>query len=196
VTDPANSSETPRGEAWLRTNRRALALGMAVPGLVLVAAGGGLTWSIVTGQHPGWQLLLMLLAAIPLWMIGELLYALAHPRIGYHAGHLLVYLEPTRPTRVPIEIVECFFLGQGGSELPKLRGREPETKNVVIRLAESATDWKHRDVRPAFGHWCEGYITIRGAWCEPITERLLKHLNQRLVEVHRQRKAAAQEALG
>ena len=97
-------------------------------------------------------------------------------------------------TRVPIEIVECFFLGQGASELPKLQGREPETQNVVIRLAESASEWKHRDVRPSFGQWCEGYITIRGAWCEPITPELMKRLNQRLVEVQHERKAAATEA--
>jgi hypothetical protein len=62
-----------------------------------------------------------------------------------------------------------------------------------VRLAESAQDWKHRDVRPAFGHWCEGYITIRGSWCEPINEGLMKRLNQRLVAVQRERKAASRE---
>jgi hypothetical protein len=96
---------------------------------------------------------------------------------------LLVYLDPTRPTRVPIEIVECFFLGQGPSELPKLKGREPETQNVIVRLAEAASEWKHRDVRRALGHWCEGYITIRGSWCEPISPDLMKRLNRRLAEV-------------
>jgi len=187
-------SENPQGETWLQTNRRALLLGMIIPGLLLTVAVGPLTWCLMTNQHPGLLLLFLLLAAVPLWMIGEFLYALAHPRIGYQAGHLLVYLELTRPTKVPIEIVECFFLGQGASELPKLRGREPETQNVVVRLAESASEWKHRDVRPTFGHWCEGYITIRGSWCEPITEALLKHMNQRLVEVQRERRAATQEA--
>jgi hypothetical protein len=189
-----STSEDSRGEAWLQTNRRALFLGMIMPGLLLAAAAGGLVWCLMTGQHPGMLLVLLLLAAVPLWMMGELLYASSYPRIGYHRGYMLVYLEPTRPTKVPIEIVECFFLGQGGSELPKLHGREPETQNVVVRLAESAAEWKHRDVRPAFGHWCEGYITIRGSWCEPITESLMKRMNQRLVEVQRERKAAAQEA--
>ena len=73
------------------------------------------------------------------------------------------------------------------SELPRLKGREPETQNVVVRLAETATDWKHRKVRPAFGQWCEGYITIRGAWCERITPDLVRSMNHRLAELKRER---------
>jgi hypothetical protein len=176
-------------ECWLRTNRRALALGMAPPAVFALAAGAGLAWSVVSGQHWVVQLVLLIATAGPLWMIAELVYAVTRPRIAYDQGELLVYLEPTRPTSIPIDIVEVFFLGQGPSELPKLQGKEPETQNVIIRLAESASEWKHRDVRPAFGHWCEGYITIRGSWCEPITPNLMRGLNQRLSEAHRQRKA-------
>jgi hypothetical protein len=177
-------------EVWLKTNRRALLLGMTVPALILLAIVAGLGWTIASGKHWLWQLPLVIVGVVPLWMIGELLYALLRPRIGYEPGELLVFLEPTRPTRVPIDIVEVFFLGQGPSELPKLQGREPETKNVVIRLAESAADWKHRDVRPAFGHWCEGYITLRGSWCEPITPGLMRRLNERLAAAHRARREA------
>lgn len=181
-------------QCWLRTNRRALLLGMALPLAMLLVAGTALAWSVSSGQHGLVQLVLLVLAAAPLWMIGELLYAITRPRIGYEAGELLVFLEPARATRVPIDIVEVFMLGQGPSELPKLHGREPETRNVIIRLAESAADWKHRDVRPALGHWCEGYITIRGSWCEPITPAVMQRLNQRLSEIHKQRKAAAPAA--
>jgi hypothetical protein len=178
-------------QPWLQTNRRALLLGMTLPVVFALAAAGGLVWSLASGQHWLLQMVLLLATAAPLWMIGELLYALTRPRIGYETGELLVYLEPTRPTRIPIDIVEVFFLGQGPSELPKLKGREPETQNVIIRLAESATEWKHRDVKPSFGHWCEGYITIRGSWCEPITPALMRRLNQRLSEAHRQQKSTA-----
>jgi hypothetical protein len=181
-------------EAWLKTNRRALALGMIVPGVVLVAAWAALAWAITTRQHWLVQLPLVIVAVVPLWMLGELVYAVFHPRVAYEAGELLVFLEPTRPTRVPIDIVEVFFLGQGPSPLPKLKGREPETQNVIIRLAESAAQWKHREVKPAFGQWCEGYITIRGAWCEPITPGVVKRLNQRLAEVQRERKQTEGES--
>ncbi len=180
-------------EVWLRTNRRALILGMILPGLFVIGCGAALVWSIVAGKSWIVQLLLFTLTAVPLWMLGELIYAAFQPRVAYDAGELLVFLEPARATRVPIQIVEVMFLGQGPSELPKLKGREPETQNVVIRLAESATDWKHRGVRPAFGQWCEGYITIRGAWCEPITADLLRKLNHRLAEIHRQRQSGAGE---
>jgi hypothetical protein len=181
-------------EVWLKTNRRALALGLLLPAAASAVGCAGLGWSLVAGKHWLVQLFFVLLAAVPLWMIGELLYAITRPRVGYEQGELLVFLEPARATRVPIDIVEVFFLGQGPSVLPKLNGREPETQNVIIRLAESAPDWKHRDVRPAFGQWCEGYITIRGSWCEPITPELMRRLNGRLAEVLRERKAAGERA--
>lgn len=169
-------------------------LGLIVPGLVLLVCWSALAWGIMAGWHWIWQLPLVLLMVIPFWMIGELLYAASRPRVGYESGQLLVFLEPTKATRVPIDIVEVFFLGQGPSELPKIAGCEPETQNIVIRLAESAADWKHRDVKPALGHWCEGYITIRGSWCEPITPEVMKQLNRRLIEVQRERKAESQKA--
>jgi hypothetical protein len=175
-------------EIWLKTNRRALALGTALPAVVAVAGGTGLAWTMATGKHWLLQLVFLVMTATPVWMIGELLYAITRPRVGYERGELLVFLEPARPIRVPIDIVEVFFLGQGPSVLPKLKGREPETQNVIIRLAESATEWKHREVRPTFGQWCEGYITIRGSWCEPITPALLRRLNQRLAEIQRERR--------
>ncbi len=178
-------------ECWLRTNRRALLLGMVLPALIAAVGGAGLAWSVATERHWLLQGVFLIVVAAGLWMMAEIVYAATRPRIAYDEGELLVYLEPARPTRLPIDIVEVFFLGQGPSELPKLKGREPETQNVIIRLAESATDWKHRDVRPSFGHWCEGYITIRGSWCEPITPGLMRRLNQRLSEAHRQRKATA-----
>ncbi|MBW8883983.1 MAG: hypothetical protein JF612_04230 [Planctomycetia bacterium] len=180
-------------EVWLKTNRRALVLGMLLPGVLVVCCGAALAWSIVSSKSWILELLLLTLTAVPLWMLGELIYAAFQPRIAYDEGHLVVFLEPARATRVPINIVEVVFLGQGPSQLPKLNGREPETQNVVIRLADSAIDWKHRSVRPAFGHWCEGYITIRGAWCEPITADLLRKLNHRLAEVHRLRQLQAGE---
>src|SRR5262245_55176337 len=114
-------------EVWLRTNRRALAMGMILPGLILGGTAGGLAWSVRTGQHWAVSLAFFSGTMLALWMLGELVYALAQPRLAFDQGQLLVFLEPTKPTSVPIDIVECFFLGQGPSELPRLAGREPET---------------------------------------------------------------------
>ena len=180
-------------EVWLRNNRRALVVGMFLPGLFLLAALTGLAYSLWSGQ-PWWvAALAAALCLPPLWLIGSLAYTMTRPRVAYESGELLVFMDSTRPTRVPIDIVEVFFIGQGPSELPKLKGREPETSNVIIRLAESAEDWKHRDVRSALGQWCEGYITLRGSWCEPLTRDVLQKLNHRLIEVQRERRAAMKQ---
>jgi hypothetical protein len=180
-------------EVWLRNNRRALLVGMILPGLWLAIALAAAVIALATRQS--WMLVALaaVLALPPLWMLAGLAYALTIPRLAYDAGELLVYLELSQPVRLPIDVVEVFFLGQGPSELPKLGGREPETQNVVVRLAESAPEWKHRDVRPAIGQWCEGYITLRGSWCEPITRDVMQQLNHRLAEIQRERKAAAAE---
>ena len=187
---------TSKPEVWLRTNRRALTTMMVPPALLLAGSLAGLIWSLA--MHQSWFISAMcgLFVVMLLWLFAGLTSAMFQPRVAYQAAELLVYLEFGKATRVPIDIVEVFFLGQGPSELPKIKGREPETQNVIIRLAESAMEWKQRDVKPAIGLWCEGYITIRGSWCEPITPEIMRRLNHRLAEIQRERKAArqAQEA--
>jgi hypothetical protein len=54
---------------------------------------------------------------------------------------------------------------------------------LVIRIAESAADWQHVEVKPQLGSWCGGYVTVRGTWCEPLSISLVNRLNQRLAEV-------------
>jgi hypothetical protein len=181
-------------ETWLRTNRRALNTMMVPPAILLAGCLAGLIWSLATQQS--WFVLSMLglFFLVLLWLFAGLISAMFQPRVAYQNGELLVFLEFGRATRVPIDVVEVFFLGQGPSELPKLQGREPETQNVIIRLAESATEWKHREMRPAIGLWCEGYITIRGSWCETITPEIMRRLNHRLAEIQRERKATRREA--
>jgi hypothetical protein len=178
-------------EVWLRNNRRALLVGMILPALWLAIALTAMAVALATGQSWVVVVLAAALSLPPLWLLSGLAWALTRPRVAYEDGELLVYVDAYRPTRVPVEVVEVFFLGQGPSELPKLAGREPETQNVIVRLAESAAEWKHREVRPALGQWCEGYITLRGSWCEPITRDLMQRLNRRLAEVQRERKAEA-----
>jgi len=166
-------------------------LGMLVPG-ALVAVGLGL---LIAGFTQSSTLLLAIGGGLLLFgtfAILNLLYWLQLPRLAYERGELLVYLRGKDPIRVPIEIVEVFFLGQGSSPLPRQRGQETETTNIVVRLAESATEWKQRDVDLRLGLWCESYITIQGAWCEPIGEPQMARLNQRLIEAHREQKRERQ----
>lgn len=176
-------------EIWLHTNRRAILLGMLLPGSI-AALGAALAitaWQL--GAAWWWIAVGGVCSAAGLLMFSSLAWWLTVPRLAYQDGELLVFIDRI-PIRVPIDVVEVFFLGQGPSRLPVLAGREPETANVIVRLAESAAEWKHRDVNPRFAHWCEGYVTLAGAWCEPIEPERLRMLNARLAEIHRERKAA------
>ena len=172
-------------EVWLRSNRRFwIALAVA-PAAVFFAAA--VTMMFVQSRATLWLLALVMAASTVavLWFAG----LSRKPRLAYSQGMLEVHL--TRPPlEVPIEIVECFFVGQGPSLLPAVKKGESratmETATLIVRLAESALDWKHRDVRPQLGQWCEGYITIRGTFCEPLSKEVAGRLNRRLVEVHRE----------
>jgi len=174
-------------ECWLRANYRVMLLGMVLPAALLVmggiAAAGALSASMPI-RVAGWVQVgvAMLLCAILIWNARL-------PRLAFQEGHLLVYLRAAEPIRVPVQYVECFFLGQAPSEMKLRSGRNVEVQTVVVRLAESATQWEHCDVKPALGSWCDGYITIHGTWCEPLTIQRVNQLNRRLAEVHRQQKS-------
>ncbi|QDU98054.1 hypothetical protein Pla8534_59150 [Lignipirellula cremea] len=169
-------------ETWLRPNRRLL-IGVGLFNLLFFSLLAVLSWYFL------WPTLSFLLVAFGLWRALQSWLACRSPRLAYGDGHLIVNLGPAAPIRIPIEVVEVFFLGQGPSKLPS-SGPDAEASTIVVRLAEAAEDWKHRDVDPRFGAWCDGYITIRGAWCEPIRREVMGQLNTRLVEVRRERKQA------
>lgn len=180
-------------EVWLRPNRRILALEILFLVLALAAAAA----MIAASRHAAVTTLGWALAALALLLLVLAVRAARRPRLAYADECLLVYLGSAQPHRVPIELVECFFLGQGPSLLPAAtlagKNESPESSTIVVRLAESAADWKHVAVKPALGLWCDGYITIRGTWCEPINAGRLQQLNQRLVETHRRQRAVREQ---
>lgn len=174
-----------RTEVWLRNNRRALALGALGPlllalvgvALVVLSAGTDTLWRGL----PYLGALLILFGIISTFLI---VVEISRPRLAYGDGHLLVRLRSGPPVRVPIEIVECFLLGQGPSML-KGHHDPRETSTVVVWLDERAEDWAQVDVKPALGSWCGGHITIRGTWCEPLNVDFVRQMNARLAEVQR-----------
>jgi hypothetical protein len=169
-------------EVWLRPNRRAIAFALLLPlGLAVVGA-----WLIVSNIDESQSMARWVGATMALAgaiVSGILIARLRRPRIAYDDGSVLFYLRARAPVTVPIGIVEAFFLGQGPAELPGGFGQGEETVNLVARLAQRETDWASRDVEPALGRWCGGYITIRGTWCEPLGTAVIRRLNQRLKEL-------------
>lgn len=176
-------------EIWLQPNRRAL-----WSTLCTFAAVGALALFVVWKfEAPVVQILAGVLALLALLMVGAAGVELRRPRIAYRDGKVLFNLRGSAPAAVPAEVVEAFFLGQGPAHLPTIHSEVPECVNLVARLSEKAPEWSRVEVKPALGQWCEGYVTIRGTWCEPLTVEVIRRLNRRLREL---REAAAATAAG
>jgi hypothetical protein len=174
-------------EIWLRTNRRALMLGMILPvvliGVGLLLAVGAVLDVAFWSRIVGWALVG---AGLVLWLLIALQLRL--PRLAYANRHVIIYLRSREPVQVPVEMVECFFLGTGTGQLPGSEGSALPVRNLLMRIAEKATEFQHRDVKPALGRWDEGYVTIHGAWCEQLTLEVVRRLNDRLAVVQRSAK--------
>jgi hypothetical protein len=110
----------------------------------------------------------------------------ARPRIWRKDGEVLFRLRTDQPIAVPLAIVEAFFLGQGPANLPGGTSPQFESVNLVARLSERATQWRSQNVDPRLGAWCDGYITVRGTYCEPLNIDLVHRLNRLLAEAKRE----------
>jgi hypothetical protein len=167
-------------ETWLNPNRRILTvalllpLAMAVCGALLVGTRTG------PGYRSGGLCLLLFSALLGSWFIRNMFL----PRLGYQRGSLLLRLGGAVPVAVPIQCVECFFLGRANLAHSGIAGLESKVSSVMIRLDETAKDWKMRKIKSRLGSWEEGYIVVRGTWCEPINDQLVASLNKRLRQAH------------
>jgi hypothetical protein len=176
----------PAPEIWLRTNRRALSLG-AVPPALFALLGMYFLLGLDSTARAWWHWIGGVMLVVGLFNVAILLLQLREPRVMYHDGRVLFYLNSGPPIAVPVNVVEAFFLGQGPTMLPATEKRSDATVNLVARLSQRETDWAERDVKPALGRWAEGYVTIRGTWCEPLNGELIRRLNRRLREVTEER---------
>ena len=178
-------------EVWLRGNLRVYAIAL-IPGAIILCSSA----FVLTNTFFVTQLWLRVIAAIVFGFAAvtntSLLLWLRRPLLAYSAGHLLVYLRPPHVIQVPIEFVEVFFAGQSETQMSRpitqTTGPAPESRNIVVRLAERATQFQQHPVKPSLGSWDDGYIVVRGTWSEPINKELFRRLNQRLIQIHRLQK--------
>jgi hypothetical protein len=166
-------------ETWLRPNRRAILFGCILP---LVLGAIGVRLAIASGETDSWRWVGIMLMIISVGIFAMLMNQLRRPRVAYADGRVLFYLRSGPPIAVPVNVVEAFFLGQGPAHLPTI-AKQSETVNLVARLSQRNTEWARQEVKPALGNWCDGYVTIRGAWCERLGAELVRKLNRRLKEV-------------
>lgn len=167
-------------ETWLHSNRRVLLLA-SVPALLLGAIGLVLSLRF---EGFGFRILGLILAVAAAALVIGLLSQMVKPRIAYRDREVLFYLRAGSPIAAPVEVVEAFFLGQGPAHVPLVDAQSTAAVNLVARLSQRAPQWAEQDVKPALGNWTEGYVTIRGAWCEPLNNEVIRRLNRRLKEIH------------
>lgn len=115
-----------------------------------------------------------------------LAWEVAQPRIQHRGVFLVVHLSPFRYERIPLNIVECFFLGSNPLDA---QGATTESDDppyrvgtVVIRLAERAIEYRTGVMFSLWGVWQDSSIVLDGRWCEPLSRNLLKDLASRLVD--------------
>jgi len=168
-------------EIWLRPNRRAILFG-CLPPSVLAAIGAWLTFCLSDSIYSLSRWFGLLLTVASLSIIGIMLSQLRHPRIAFRDRMVLFYVRIGHPIAVPVGAVESFFVGQGPAHLPAVT-KQPQTVNLIARLSQRHTEWARQTVRPSLGSWCDGYVTIRGTWCEPLNSELIRRINRRLKEV-------------
>jgi hypothetical protein len=173
-------TRAPMTEVWLHANRRVLAMALA-PTVLMALVGALLAMNAESKvlQAVGWAL-----AALGVLLILGLVNQMRRPRIAYRNGEVLFNLRSGPPVAVPVAVVEAFFLGQGPAKIPPVAGKPAESVNLIARLSQKAPEWAKVEVKPALGQWCEGYVTIRGTWCEPLNGEVIRRLNRRLRELH------------
>ena len=180
------SGPSEETEIWLRANRRALLLAL-IPVCLIGILG-------FIGVNPDYGLFVRvpswIAVAISILLFIGLAIQMLRPRVTYRDDHIQFFLKSGDPIEVPVEVVEAFFFGQGPANLPVQVKGHGETKNLIARLSQQAPEWKQRDTKQALGRWCDGYITIRGTWCEPLNSDVLQKLNRRLTELRKQRSEA------
>jgi hypothetical protein len=156
-------------------------LGVALLGGALAARSPS-----TLGRLP-WSGLVVLGLALTAGLVREF----RKPRIAFDGKSVLFYVKAGAPVAIPLPVVESFFLGQGPAHLPLPAGAATESVNLVTRLSQKAPEFAHGDVKPALAQWCDGYLTLRGTWCEPLTNEVARQLNRQLVEAQKSRRAPA-----
>jgi len=175
------------GAIWLRGNMRPAALMAAMFALVC----GGLLASLRLADTPPAPLMVGLVCAfcvLAATVMATFLAAASRARLERVGDVLRVRLALFRTQDVPLDVVECFFLGSQPLEQPGTVSEDLPTHRVgtlVVRLAERAVEWHQRPTMSEWGTWKEGAIVCDGRWCEPLSADLVRSLTQRLVDAKR-----------
>jgi hypothetical protein len=187
---PAKAPSLPAADVWLRGNMRPV-LGLAV---VVAIIGALVTAAVCFAGGPtlgNWLLCVYWIAAAGL--VAALAAAAMRPRLVHRVdskseNFLEVRLAPGAAHAVPLDAIECFFMGSQRLEPEDAVADDQPTHRVgtlVMRVAERAKEWQARPTFAAWGTWEDGAIVFDGRWCEPLSVELARRLSGKLVDAKR-----------
>lgn len=187
---PATASSLPAADVWLRGNMRPVLWLAAVAAII----GAGFTSAVFLAGGP--TLGTWLVSAY--WLLASgfvaaLAAAAMRPRLVHRVDSksenvLEVRLAPGAAHAVPLDAIECFFMGSQRLEPEGAVADDQPTHRVgtlVMRVAERAKDWQARPTFAPWGSWQDGAIVFDGRWCEPLSVELARRLSGKLVDAKR-----------
>ena len=169
-------------EVWLKGNLRPV-VGLALTTIVaaFVCSAVVIVWDasplvgwLLAGLLAGTASIVVTLAAIA-W----------RPRLSYRQGMLRVRLSPLVLHEVPLESVECFFLGSSAVDSGRKTAVTRRVGTLVMRIADRSIAWQERPTFTPWGQWKEGAVVFDGRWCEPLSIGVARGLSAKLVDAKR-----------
>ena len=175
---------------WLTSNLRLAGL---LAGLAVFLVAVSLVLCGIALRFTGGISLVMLLCAAVLGTLGGTVGAVASmakkARVFLDGAFVMVRTGPASLEKIPLDAVECFFLGSQ----PLDRAGEPvgvenadfRVGTLVVRIAERFGDIASARRGPWAG-WEDGYLVVDGRWSEPLVVETLRRINGRLTVAKRQ----------
>ena len=123
------------------------------------------------------------------FIVGYVAFAATQSRVFLEDAQVMIRLGPAVVEKLPLDAVECFFLGSQ----PLDRSGDPVAADqaafrvgtLVVRVAER---YGHlaSGRRGPWARWEDGYLVVDGRWSEPLVVDTLRRINGRLAVAKRQ----------
>ena len=179
-----------RNHDWLKSNLRLAGLLAVIASILFLsslAICGVAIW--FSGSLSGAAFVFSAGLGILSCIIGCIAFTAKQARIYLEDSELIVRIGPASVERLPLDAVECFFLGSQ----PLNHSGDPVASDeaafrvgtIVVRVAER---YGHlvSGRRGTWACWEDGYLVVDGRWSEPLVVETLRRINGRLAVAKRQ----------
>ena len=179
-----------RNHDWLKANLRLAWLLAIIASFLLLASLSvyGIAGRFA-GSVPVVVILLSAVLGILSFIIGYVAFTAMQSRVFLKDSHVVVRVSPASVEKLPLDAVECFFLGSqplDHSGNPVAADQAAfRVGTLVVRVAER---YGHLagGRRSPWARWEDGYLVVDGRWSEPLVVETLRRINGRLAVAKRQ----------